>query len=1062
MRIAAFHVLFPGSLLLLAATAVAQPQILDDFETLDAWSVIASDGVKGSISAAQGTHGKALRLDYDFGGGAGFCVVRRDLPLTLPKNYRFSFAIRGESPPNNLEFKLVDPAGPDVWWINRRGFQFPTAWQTLSYKARHFKFAWGPSGGRPLEKIGAIEFAVAASTGGRGHILVDRLTFEPLPLPQAPSHPPTLSFSTARESVKSAPAVLDEAGHVDWTSAEGDAQPWLRVDFGQFRELGGVAIDWGEDDYATAYDVALSSDGKDWETVATVDGCAGKRSYVPLPDAEATQLRLAVRSASRGSGVRVQNLRIMPVAFAESPNSMFTAIAGEVPRGRFPRYFLRQQQTWTIVGVEADEKEALLDADGALEVDKLSFRLEPFLRVHGHLIAWADAEISQSLTDGYLPVPSVTWRAGDLTLEVTALADGPAGASNLIARYCVTNRGAKAQDGTLFIALRPFQVLPPWQDLNITGGAAQIETMEWNGQQVTVNGQKTVQPWTGPAAFGAAPFAQGDITEYLATGKLPATSSARDPMKWAAGALQYDFALAPGEQKAAVVTVPFHESAAKAAAVLSETDAEARYAEVLARVRAKWTRELNRVELLLPNDAERLAHTFKTTQAYILINADGPSIQPGSRSYERSWIRDGALTGTALLYTGHTEKVRTFIEWFSRYQFSNGKIPCVADRRGGDPVPEHDSTGEYIYLLLKYYEFTHDRDFLEKYLPQVTAGVDYLDTLRKERLTDKYRDGPPELRACYGLVPESISHEGYSAKPMHSYWDSFFVLRGLKDATTIAQILDRPELVTRFSALRDEYRTAVSDSLRLAMETKRVDYIPGCVELGDFDATSTAIAVFPCGEADSLPSSAVMNTFAKYYEFFCDRRDGKLSWENYTPYEVRLINTFVRLDQPRHAHELADFFFRDQRPPGWNAWAEVVWRDPATPKFIGDMPHTWVGSDFLNSVRSMFVYERERDGALVLAAGVKPEWLAGADGIAVKNWPTEHGTLSYALRAEGRQLLLTVSGDCSVPPGGLIFRSPVERPIESIRIDGQSGETVSGRDVLLRTANVKVVITHGQ
>ena len=33
-----------------------------------------------------------------------------------------------------------------------------------------------------------------------------------------------------------------------------------------------------------------------------------------------------------------------------------------------------------------------------------------------------------------------------------------------------------------------------------------------------------------------------------------------------------------------------------------------------------------------------------------------------------------------------------------------------------------------------------------------------------------------------GLVTESISHEGYSAKPVHSYWDDFWALRGLDDA----------------------------------------------------------------------------------------------------------------------------------------------------------------------------------------------------------------------------------------------------------------------------------------
>jgi glycogen debranching enzyme len=207
-----------------------------------------------------------------------------------------------------------------------------------------------------------------------------------------------------------------------------------------------------------------------------------------------------------------------------------------------------------------------------------------------------------------------------------------------------------------------------------------------------------------------------------------------------------------------------------------------------ARLRAVcdgWSREVNRVGLSLPASAAELVNTFKSTQGYILVNADGAGIQPGSRTYERSWIRDGALTSTALLGTGHTERVKAFLEWYAKYQYPSGKVPCVVDSRGPDPVDEHDSTGEFIYVLLKYYRFTGDKAFLERHLDRVVAGVDYIESLRAQRMTDAYKNGPPAMRACYGLVPESISHEGYSAKPMHSYWDSFFVLKGLTDAHAV-------------------------------------------------------------------------------------------------------------------------------------------------------------------------------------------------------------------------------------------------------------------------------------
>ena len=159
--------------------------------------------------------------------------------------------------------------------------------------------------------------------------------------------------------------------------------------------------------------------------------------------------------------------------------------------------------------------------------------------------------------------------------------------------------------------------------------------------------------------------------------------------------------------------------------------------------------------------------------------------------------------------------------------------------------------------------------------------------------------------------------------------------------------------------------------MRLAMQNTKIDYIPGCAEIGDFDATSTTIGVAPGGELGNIPEPQLHNTFDKYFAYFQERKVRETN-PNYTPYETRVIGTFVYLGQRKRVEETLNFFMNDRRPPAWNHWAEVVWRDPKTPKFIGDMPHTWVGSDFVRSVRAMFVYERERDTALVSGQAFRP------------------------------------------------------------------------------------------
>ena len=106
----------------------------------------------------------------------------------------------------------------------------------------------------------------------------------------------------------------------------------------------------------------------------------------------------------------------------------------------------------------------------------------------------------------------------------------------------------------------------------------------------------------------------------------------------------------------------------------------------LEQVTGEWRQKLGPVSITLPPSAARYTQTLRTQLADILINRDGPAIQPGSRSYSRSWIRDGSLTSTALLRLGHDRDVKDFIDWYAGYQYDNGKIPCCVDTRGADRV----------------------------------------------------------------------------------------------------------------------------------------------------------------------------------------------------------------------------------------------------------------------------------------------------------------------------------------------------------------------------------------
>jgi hypothetical protein len=381
-------------------------------------------------------------------------------------------------------------------------------------------------------------------------------------------------------------------------------------------------------------------------------------------------------------------------------------------------------------------------------------------------------------------------------------------------------------------------------------------------------------------------------------------------------------------------------------------------------------------------------------------------------------------------------------------------VPCCVDARGADPVPEHDSAGELIFLAAELHRFTGDRDRLARSFPHVEAAAGYLESLRQQTRGAEFL--APERRELYGLLPPSISHEGYSDKPAYSYWDDFWGLIGYQDAAFLAEAAGRPEVHARIARQRDEFRHDLYASLRASATRHGVSFLPGAADRGDFDATSTTIALAPGREAADLPRDLLLGTFERYWEEFSARRSGGKAYDAYTPYELRVAGSFIRLGWRERAQVLLDFFMADRRPSAWNQWAEVVGRDARQPRFVGDMPHAWISSDYIRSVLDLFAYTRESDQALVLAAGVPSSWLDDS-GVTVRGLRTIYGRLDFSLVRAKNQVILTLAGQ--LPPGGFVlpWLWPGVPAESAVTIDGQPARWEAG-EITVRRVRSRVVI----
>jgi hypothetical protein len=1020
-------------------------RLLDAFTDLSDWMAVTSGQARLSITSEQSPHGEAMRLDFDFGESGGFVVARKPFVFTLPESFAFHLAIRAAAPPNRFEFKLVDPAGVNVWRYQDDAFDFAADWRSLCIPSNRIDFAWGPAGGGTPSDIGVIEFAVSAGPGGQGTLWIADLRLEDRTVYSSPR----LRASNALPGHEPACA-MDGRPDTSWRAGPDTGSAWLEIDFGQLREYGGLILHWTSAPRERRFTLQGSDNGGQWRPLYTAPRSAGERSYVYLPNGASRYLRLEVDTPGAADCPGIVAVEVQSFDFSRSLNAFFHHVAGHGARGQYPRWLYREQTYWTPVDIPDGAVAALLNEDGLLEVDRGSFSLEPFVYADGVLLAWADVAVTQVLEGNCLPLPSSVWRHGDLQLTTTAFAAGSPGRVVLYVRYRVENFGAR-RAVTLFCAVRPLQVTPTWQEFGDLGGVSAVRELDYRDGVVWVNGAKAVIPLRPADGFGAAAFDQGPVTDYLSDGRSPPDSFVSDGFGYASGALRFDLDLRPDAAEEVFLAIPFGPADPD---VVSRTTGYTGPERFESAVR-EWSERLGAVDFVVPPTAHAYLESCRSATAHILINRDGPALQPGPRRYTRSWIRDGAVMAAALLRMGRSAEAGDFIRWYARFQGDDGNVPCCVDSKGPDWLAEHDSHGEFIFAVADYYRFSGDRRLVEDLWPAVQQAVAYLEQLRSGRLTPAYRT--PERIACYGLLPESVSHEGYLAHPVHAYWDDFWALRGFKDAAALAQVMGESKEAARLAALSVEFRTSLCASLQIVMTAHGIDFLPGSVEWADPDPTAVANALTLINETHHLPAAALETTFDRFLERFRAMHAGEVPWTNYTPYEIRIIGALVRLGRREAAHELARFFLAERRPPAWNQWPEIAWRDPRTPGHQGDLPHSWIGAEYVLVFRDLFAFECEADRSLVVAAGIPEDWLAAGE-VAVSRLPTWYGRLDLRLRrVTDGALHLSLGGAHRLPPGGFRFAPPGDNPLCEVRVNGEPTTNFTPLEVCITTFPAEVV-----
>jgi hypothetical protein len=576
-----------------------------------AWEPIVSGNAELKLTPLVTDSSSALRLDFDFKGAGGFVVARRAQTRSMPSEYAVCFRLRGNGPLNNLEIKLVDDTGLNVWRRVFKDLKLPSRWKSFAVESRDIDFAWGPSSGRGIARLGSMEFAIVAGEGGKGTMWLADVQIED----RRPKHAAELSASSEVQGFEAAKAM--EGG---WTPRLDDRKPWIVIDMRESRVIGGLVIDWLKVAPARGFRVSASNTGRQWRTVHSAARAGGTTSNVYLPALKTRFLRLALSGPSAGALLRLQ-----PFDFSRSISVFWHNIADAQLRGWHPRWLHREQCLWTPIGTSHGHHCALINEDGMVEPGQGSFSVEPMLRIDGHLISWAEVIARQELVDRWMPIPSVIWETLDWRLRIRAEATA---SGELRLHYRFENLSVRRLTGRLFLLLRPFQVTPPWQSFREVGGMSPIKHLAWRDNSVVVDSAMVITPLTDALGFGALGFDDGFIAGCLMAGNLPRDSEIEDPSGFASGALEFDVTTTPQESREHVVHCRVSPQGARSSdAALAAIPSTA--APSLDEAAFDWGATLAANQWAGNGWSMDVVRTALTATAHVLITRSGPACSRG-------------------------------------------------------------------------------------------------------------------------------------------------------------------------------------------------------------------------------------------------------------------------------------------------------------------------------------------------------------------------------------------------------------------------------------------------
>lgn len=411
-------------------------------------------------------------------------------------------------------------------------------------------------------------------------------------------------------------------------------------------------------------------------------------------------------------------------------------------------------------------------------------------------------------------------------------------------------------------------------------------------------------------------------------------------------------------------------------------------------------------------------------QARELRNGE-PAFQVGPTCYRGTWAADGPFILEAVTYLGRGQEARAGLEL------------QVEKDEGPGGVEFSKKSGLRLWMILRHWQLTGDRSWLEKMWPKVKFNVDKIIEYRRMTMDDP-------SQANYGLMPIGFGDGGLGGRH-REYTNVYWTLAGFKAAIEIAEQLEKPNIFTWKAEFEDYWsyfeKARNRDKLR---DEHGNEYVPVTMkgeqqQLPQRGAWAFLQSIYP-GRIFEFDDVLMQGTLAM---LDANQREGLIFGTGWDPNGIwNYAGSFyghahLWLGHGRKAAATLYTF-------GNHACPLLCWREEQNPrgepeKYIGDMPHNWASAEFIRMVRHMLILERGRE--LHLLEGIPSVWSHAGDVIRLNDIPTSFGLMSLSVRiAEDGQ-----SGWIRIMPPVqnraekiVVHLEHFDRPVRSVRKEGSN------------------------